>query len=210
LPSASFFVAFAYEHPFYRNTTATNYDNFGYTREDTEGHSGLSADLNGAMLTNHQFNWTVDAALDITPKLSLDLTMIMLNKWKYKPSDGVAINTGAGDVNVPRGSDAPLFAQQTWFVASLDYKLFDELELGVGYYNLANIIAPDGQRRGVFGGDNIWWSPDARVFFDITANLDKIYQRIAGVKKPEEPKATANAAQQARVQRVMQQSEMTH
>ena len=62
--------------------------------------------------------------------------------------------------------------------------MFDELTLGLGYYNLQNVIAPDGTRRGIFSGDNVWWSPDSRVFFDITANLDKVYERFAGTKKP--------------------------
>ncbi len=51
----------------------------------------------------------------------------------------------------------------------------DEIDLSLGYYNLANAIAPDGQRRSLFGADNVWWSPDARVFFDITANLDALF-----------------------------------
>jgi hypothetical protein len=67
-------------------------------------------------------------------------------------------------------------------MASLDYELMDELSLGVGYYNLANEIAPNGTRRGLFSSETVLWSPDARVFFDLTANLDQIYERATGAK----------------------------
>ena len=67
------------------------------------------------------------------------------------------------------------YTPNTWFIADVDYTLFDELDLSLGYYNLAGEIAPDGQRRGLFGSDNVFWSPDARVFFDITANLDVLF-----------------------------------
>ena len=70
-----------------------------------------------------------------------------------------------------------------------DYEVIDEMSVGLGYYNLAGIIAPDGQRRSVVGSHNIWWSPSARVFATVTANLDKIYDRAAGIKKEEKPKA---------------------
>jgi len=67
-------------------------------------------------------------------------------------------------------------------LAALDYTPIDELTVGLGYYNLANALALDGQARTVFGGENIWWSPDARFFFDVSFNLDVLYDdaRAAG------------------------------
>jgi hypothetical protein len=75
-------------------------------------------------------------------------------------------------------------------ILAFDYDLIDEMSLALGYYNLATELAPNGQRRGIIGGDNIWWSPDARFFFTVTANLDAIYLRAAG-KTADEPKKTA-------------------
>ena len=37
----------------------------------------------------------------------------------------------------------------TWFLATLDYALFDELSLSLGYYNLANQVRPDGNRASL-------------------------------------------------------------
>jgi len=131
----------------------------------------------------------VDAGIDITKKLSFSADMIWINGWKYAPADGQSVQTATGNVAVPRGSDATTFTQATWFIADVDYELFDELTLGVGYYNLQNVIAPDGTRRGIFSGDNVWWSPDSRIFFDVTANLDKVYERFAGTKKKDDKNA---------------------
>ena len=58
--------------------------------------------------------------------------------------------------------------------------VLDELELDFGYYNLANALGPDGQQRSLFGSNNIWWSPDARLFLSATANLDVLYDDVAG------------------------------
>ena len=100
--------------------------------------------------------------------------MILINDWHYSPTQNPCIATLTGCAAIPAGGDHP-FVQQTWFLVDLDYTLVDEIDIGLGYYNLANAIAPDGRRRGVFGVDNIWWSPDARFFFDVTANLDALF-----------------------------------
>ena len=68
----------------------------------------------------------------------------------------------------------------------------------MGYYDLANAIAPDGQARSVFGPENIWWSPSARFFFDVTANLDAIFDDARGHKYSRESGQTAQAARASR------------
>ena len=189
-------VSVAYGHPFSRATTPTE-SSFGYTRQDTEGRSFVSDQLRGGTLTNHSLLTVLDTGLQITPKFSLTLDMILINKWRYAPKGDVTIPVTGGSASVPRSSDAPLFSQNTWFVAGVSYDIMDEIGLSLGYYNLANALAQNGQRRGIVGGDNIWWSPDARVYFDITANLDKIYERFVGVKAN---KSTTAKAPPPRVQ----------
>jgi len=183
-----------YRHPFSKATTATNGD-LNYTRQSVEGFSFLSDQLSGSTLTNHSLYAFVDAGIDITKKLSFSADMIWINGWKYAPTDNQSVETATGSANVPRGSDATRFTQATWFIADLDYELFDELTLGLGYYSLQNVIAPDGTRRGIFSGDNVWWSPDSRIFFDITANLDKIYERFAAKPKSDPHPATPQSEQ---------------
>ncbi len=189
-----------YRHPFSKATVATNGD-LNYTRQSVEGFSFLSDQLSGSTLTNHTLYAFVDAGIDITKKLSFSADMIWINGWKYAPADNQSVETATGNAAVPRGSDATTFTQSTWFIADIDYELIDEITLGLGYYNLQNVIAPDGTRRGIFSGDNVWWSPDARVFFDITANIDKVYERFAGTKKPASTATTPQPTKQSQGQR---------
>jgi hypothetical protein len=181
----------SYSHPFSKATTAVGADQF-VERQDTEGRSFSSDQLRGSTLTNHQLLTVVGGELAITPKWSLGLDMIFINAWKYRPKDDVTVVTGTGAAVVPRNPDSTLFTQQSWFIASTGYDLLDELNVSLGYYNLANVVGPNGQRRGIVGGDNVWWSPDARIFLDFTANLDKIYQTVTNTK----PKKTEDAKKQ--------------
>jgi hypothetical protein len=185
----SFTLSASYSHPFTKATTAVGADQL-VLRQDTEGRSLASDQLRGGMLTNHQLLTVAGAELSITPKWSFGLDMIFINGWKYAPKDDVTVNTGTGPAVVPRNSDTTLFTQQTWFIASTGYDLLDELNVSIGYYNLANIIAPSGDRRGIVGSNNVWWSPDARIFLDFTANLDKIYQTVTGTKPKKVDAAT--------------------
>ena len=182
-------LSFWYNHPFTQATTGTN-GSLNYTRQDTDGRSFISDQLSGSMLTNHTLVTALDTGLQITPKLSLTLDMILINNWRYTPKDTTISTTGGVPYTVPRSPNDTNFVASAWFLASIDYELIDELSLGLGYYSLANQLGPDGQRRTVFGRENFWWSPDARVFFDITANLDKIYEFASG-KKTTTPKPPA-------------------
>ena len=195
LNSAHVATNLAYTHPFSQATTPVD-TSFIYTRQDAEGRSFLSNQVRGGTLTNHQLLGVLDTGIDITPKLALTLDMILINKWHYAPKTDQTIPVSGGSAFVPRSATDTQHTVDTWFIASVDYELIDDITLGLGYYNLANELAPNGQRRGIVGGDNIWWSPDARIFFDITANLDRIYERVAGIKDatPEQPKAPQRAA----------------
>jgi hypothetical protein len=168
-------LSFAYLHPFTTATTPTQYGTFQYARQDVgdDDHSIISDQVQGLTNVDHQLLLVLDTGVQITPKLSLTLDAVLINQWHYAPTNqGITIATGP--VNPSLAGDTQ-YTPNTWFIADVDYTLFDELDLSLGYYNLAGEIAPDGQRRGLFGSDNVFWSPDARVFFDITANLDVLF-----------------------------------
>jgi hypothetical protein len=173
-----------YNHPFSRTTTPTD-GTLEYARQDTGGRSFLSDQLRGDTLVNHQVVATIDSGVQILPRLSFTADLIFINQWHYAPKDPVCVTTATGCASV---GTAPGFGDtyrvSTWFLTTLDYALFDELSLSIGYYNLANQIRPDGQRASLdpFVHDNVWWSPDARIFFDVTANLDAIYEWTHGEK----------------------------
>ena len=127
--------------------------------------------------------------------------MIWINQWHYLPSDAT-ISTLTGPVLISHSADDQQFTQLFWFVAAVDYELLDEVSLGLGYYNLTNVIAPDGTVRGPFSGgeDNLFWSPDAHVFFDVTVNLDRVFEDATGRYRSQalRPGQTAEAAREAR------------
>jgi hypothetical protein len=199
-------LSLIYSHPFSRATTPTN-PNLNYTRAFTEDRqfvsfvSGSSDQVAGQTLVNHQVMAALHGGLQITPKVGATLDMIFINQWHYAPKADQVVPVSGGGVFVPRSADDTQFTQKTWFIASLQYSVFDEVELGLGYYNLASEIAPNGQRRGAIGGDNVWWSPDARVFFDITLKLDKLYE-LGTAKNSEKEGAAKAGVQQRTLQRV--------
>ena len=177
-----------YDHTFSRATTPTN-EKLSYARQDVGGFSTVSDQLGGNAITNHSVVASLDTGLQVTPKLSVTLDMILINTWKYRPTGDVSVKTSTDVATITASPNDTNHGVATWFLASVDYALLDELTLGLGYYNLTNQIGPDGERRGLVGQHNIWWSPDARFFFDITANLDKIYEAATGKRttKPQVP-----------------------
>jgi hypothetical protein len=186
-------LTLTYQHPFTSATTPTEYGNFAYARQDVgdDDHSILSDQLQGLTNVDHTLWGLLDLGLQITPKLAITADAVLINNWHYTPTNQ-GVQTVTGTVNPPFVNDEQ-FVQQVWIIGGIDYTLFDEVDLTLGYYNLANALAPDGSRRGFFGGDNIWWSPDARFFLDITANLDVIYDD-AKHHQYSEPKAAGPLA----------------
>ena len=166
-----------YLHPFTTATTPTDYGSFAYQRQDVDDHSFVSDQVQGTTLVDHALWLTLSTNLRITPRLAVAADAIVINQWHYPPTD-TSIKIGTGSVMPARVNDAQ-FTQTVWLTFDVEYILFPELELSLGYYNLANALGPDGQRRGIVGADNVWWSPDARVFFDITANLDVLFDDAA-------------------------------
>jgi hypothetical protein len=191
-------LTLAYSHPFTAATTPTSYGGFAYTRQNVDGFSFVSDQLTGQTLPEHVF-WTIlDTSLQITPRLSLTGDFITISEWHYPPSGNVHVPISGGSLSVPPPGADNQFVQNIWLIANIDYTLFDELDIGLGYYNLANGLAPDGQQRSLWGADNIWWSPDARLFFDLTANLDVLFDDARGRHK-----FSFSQASESRTQRIV-------
>lgn len=165
----------SYSHPLVRCTTPCS-DSFERVRQDTEGRSFVSDTLSGGPMVNHSVIASVGGAADVTEKLHLGLTYIWIMQWTYGITDsqaGAQVNTTNGPASAGAATGEN-FRVLPWFLASLDYDLIDEVGLGVGYYNYTNQLNENGQRR------NPLWSPDARFFFTVTANLDAIYETASG------------------------------
>ena len=167
-----------YLHAFSRASTPTDYGTFTYTRQNADGVSFVSDEVSGQTIVRDELQVIAEAGLQVTPSLSVAIFGVLFNDWHDSPA-AMPVATATGPVTptsaTPVSGSDQQFSQKTWFVASVDYDVLDELQLGIGYYNLANAVAPDGASRGLFGSDTIWWSPDARFSFTATANLDVLY-----------------------------------
>jgi hypothetical protein len=191
-------LTMTYLHPFSDSTTP-NFPGFTYTRVDTDLRSFASNQLSGQTLANHTLYGILDAGLDITPKLSALLDVVLINQWHYAPTTGGAagcVTITTGPVCPPRVGDQQ-YVQLTWLVLEADYQVLPALSVGLGYYNLANTIAPDGTVRSLFAGGehSLLWSPDARFYLDATVNLDKVYEAVTGRSgAPSSPAAPSHVA----------------
>ncbi len=189
LKSADVELRATYLHTFSSATTPTDYGSFAYTRQNADGVSFVSDQISGQTLGRDQVILSGEAGLQVMPRLYSTLTGLVFEQWHYQPSPA---SSGALIPNTVSSNGDQQFTQSIWLIASIDYMVLDELELDVGYYNLANALGPDGQQRSLFGGYNIWWSPDARVFLSATANLDVIYDDVAGHRSaPSSPQQAA-------------------
>jgi hypothetical protein len=197
-------LTMTYLHPFANSTTPYT-ENFSYTRQDTDGGSFISHQITGQTLSEHTLIGILDLGMDVTPKLTATLDWILINQWHYAPTGGCVARDAMGQcVHLSNVQADQQYIQQAWVLAALDYEIIPELSLGLGYYNLANTIAADGTVKTLWdgGAHSLLWSPDARFFLDVTANLDKIFEDASG-KYKSKPGTTAQAARTAREQRIV-------
>ncbi len=206
-PSAGVNASIAYTKYINNSTTPYNTD-FSRTRTDTAGRSFVSNSYSGSMLSSHQILANVGVDLQVTEKLSAFALNYWIMSWAYKTSDA-AVSTPTGAKTPDSGEDPQNFRVLNWLYTGMEYDVIPQMSVGLGYYNLANQIGPAGTRR------NILWSPDAVVFFDITANLDEIYSSIAGTKDKDKSQkrpglAAMSAARKANAEAVMQNRPMAY
>ena len=83
-----------------------------------------------------------------------------------------------GPSGVMSNPNPTTYTVKTWLTASAAYDVSDELSVGVGYYNLNNQLGAGGTRRSPL------WSPTARFFLTLTANLDAVYRRVSRRLRP--------------------------
>jgi len=164
-----------YGHPFDRYTAPVNSD-LHQLREDLAGQSVIDDQLAGEMNVRNALSVSFLSELQILPRLSLSLSYLLINQWRYSPT---AVQLPAtGPSGVMSNPNPTTYTVKTWLTVSAAYDLSDELSVGVGYYNLNNQLGADGARRSPL------WSPTARFFLTLTANLDAVYRRVSRKPRP--------------------------
>ena len=172
LGGARFVAGAIYNHAFTTYTSPNNPD-LRVLRQDVDGRPLVSHVLRGSMMVHDALSLTLGASLDVTRRFEVSATYVLLESWLYgTSSDCVRTATGcAAPLDIP---EPTTLGVRSWLVAASSYRVSSELSLEAGYYNLANQIGPDGQRRNPF------WSPTARFFLTVVAHLDRIASRLGG------------------------------
>jgi hypothetical protein len=163
-----------YGHSFTRSTSA--YDSDLYVlRQDVAGRPLVSHVLRGGMLVHDTASLTVAGSVAVTRRLEVSVSYTLLDSWSYGASDDcVTTSTCTAPMSI---ADPTTFGVKTWLVFAASYRALSELSIDAGYYNLANQLGPDGQRRGPL------WSPAARFYLTLTAHLDPIVRRLTAARR---------------------------
>lgn len=163
-----------YGHAFTEATTQTG-DDLERNRTGLDAEPTISDQLTGVTNSKHQVIAGFGGSLAILDELNLSTNFQWRPNWKYLPSEGcVTVQNVDGCFTPGHISEPQNFAVITMFVADVSYQPIDELSVSAGYMNIANQVAPDGERR------NMFYSPNARFYLTITGYLDAIYEDIVG------------------------------
>ena len=169
-------IGVIYGHPVNRWTSPQT-DDVHELREDINGTSVISHQLRGQMNVRHSLNVSLQGDLQISKRLALSLSYVFINSWRYPPPVAVLTTLPTGPAVAMSNADPTTYGVNTWLMGTLGYDVVDDMTVSIGYYNLTNQLAPDGTRRDPL------WSPAARVFLTLTANLDAVYERIARARR---------------------------
>jgi hypothetical protein len=168
---------FIYGHPLNRWTSPQS-DDVQELREDVNGVTVVSHQLRGQMNVRHSLSVSLLGDVQLSKRLSLSLSYVVINSWRYPPPAAALTTPPTGPVVPISNTDPTTYGVNTWIMGTIGYNVVDELTVSIGYYNLTNQLGPDGTRR------NPLWSPAARLFLTLTANLDAVYERIARPRAP--------------------------
>jgi hypothetical protein len=173
LSGMSLALSASYSHAFTKSQTPDSFTSFSRPRMTPTGSVEESSQVRSGTLAGNSLIYSLSADVDVTEKISFSGSFIMINQFSYQPSDVSYLGT-----DVAHGANDTRLRQLSWFLLDIDYALLPEVSLSLGYYNLNTTLAPDGTRR------NVLWSPESRLFFSITANLDVLYDTVSGKPKP--------------------------
>lgn len=169
-------VGAIYGHPFDRYTAPVNGD-LHQLRDDFNGISVIDDQIAGEMNVRNALSVALSGELQLVRRLNLSLSYVIINQWRY-PTPAGQLSPDTGPASIMSIAAPTTYSVKTWLTASVAYDLTDELSASIGYYNLSGQLAPDGTRRSPL------WSPSARFFLTLTANLDAVYRRIRHRARP--------------------------
>lgn len=172
-----------WRHLFAESYTPVNPD-LHYERQNATGQTIISDQISGTSLSQDALILSVSAGVPLYKGLRLSTVFGYLASFKHDfeagggaegACDVVIANEGC--VEAERDPNRTLYQPATLVGVGLGYGILDVVNVELGYLNLARAIGEDGQRR------NIFYSPGAQFYLDLTANLDAIYTKVAKPSK---------------------------
>jgi hypothetical protein len=179
-------VTGSWGHLFARSYQPTN-DELEYKRQDSTGNTLPSDDRIGRnSFSMNTLSVTGSVDLPLYGDLGLSTSAGIAAGFKHDfASSECDVQIATGCVTAARDETRTLYQPNTIFDVSLTYPIFRVVDLALGYSNESGWIGEDGERR------NIFYSPGAQFYMNVTLNLDVVYSKATGRDKK---KASASAA----------------
>jgi hypothetical protein len=155
-----------------------------YERQNATGQTVISDQVSGTSFAQNTLSMSIQAGLPLYKELRLSTTFAYVARFKHDFQNGGGgegacdvVIANEGCVEAQRDPTRTLYQPATLFGVGLGYGVLDVVDVEIGYMNVARAIGEDGQRRNVF------YSPGAQFYLDLTANLDVIYTKVAKPSK---------------------------
>lgn len=156
-----------YSHAFTKCTTPCS-SNFAQPAQNADNVAITNDQVRASSLAGNTLIYSANLGLEIVEHLDFSASMIWISQFAYPTVDASSGATG----EITRSSNDTRVRQLSWFFTQVSYGVTKEIDLALGYYNLNGVLGPDAKYRNPF------WSPDARVFFDVYVHLDALYDRF--------------------------------
>jgi hypothetical protein len=177
-----------YSHLFSESYTPVSSD-LQRPRQNATGDTILGDQLTGTSFEIDRLTVLLGFILPVYKDLQLLAEFRWINGWTHEWEPGGGTGCDVAILNDPcvvagRTEEDPVnYRVSTIVQIGLNYPIYEVVEVGLGYQNESPQVGPLGERR------NMFYSPDAQFFLDITANLDKIYAKVT--RRSEAPASAA-------------------
>jgi hypothetical protein len=168
-----------FEHVFRRTTTPSNPD-IERERMGPDGETLPNDQLSGRAFTEREIVLALGATIGIHERVRFTNLFEWHLAWRYRFEENTPIDLATGEVTADRVENPDRFGVIALFASEVGVTVTKELDIEVGYQNLAPQIGPDAQRRNVF------YSPNARFSLTLVGNLDAIYDGLTGNSRASE------------------------
>ncbi|HMJ13338.1 MAG TPA: hypothetical protein VK524_18080 [Polyangiaceae bacterium] len=173
LQAATAALRLGYAHTFTNSIVPTNSE-LARRRTDPEGRLLIDDQFGSPAFPEHEGTIRLLFDVGISERVTWGTAFTWQPLWKYKLPDTQICNVATGCVEPESVEDPQRFVVVTTFETEVAWDPIDEASVALGYSNLTSQVGSSGERRNVF------YSPAARFYLTLTANLDEIYLTAKG------------------------------